>query len=466
MASGSKYQIDMCHGPLFSQVLVFAVPLMVTYIVQVLFSAIDLAVIGRFGSADSMAAVGSCTPLITFFLSFFFGLSAGANVVVANAIGARDGKKISRAVHTTMASALWSGGILAVIGILFARTALVWMETPAAVLPKGTLYLQLYFAGVPLVFFYNFGAAILRAGGDTRRPMYFLLVAGAAKVLINLLLVSVFKLDVAGVAAATVIANGISSVLVMNALRSAKGSGRLVLRKMRIHPETLREILRIGIPAGVQGSMFGLSNVVIQSAVNSFGPAAMAGNAAGLSLEGIVYVGGNAFYFAAISFVGQNYGAKKYKRLLRSFFCCLAFSCGITTVLGWGICLAGRPLLSIYNPDSEVIECGMVRLKYMLIPYMLNCTMDIFSAGLRGLGHSFKPMLATLTGVCLFRVAWVWWVLPLNRTMETLFISYPISWILVSVVNGLIFYFVLRGIFRQAARPASESPDRHLVLRP
>ena len=464
MASGSKYQIDMCHGPLFSEILLFSVPLMVTYIVQVLFSAIDLAVIGRFGSADSMAAVGSCSPLITFFLSFFFGLSAGANVVVANAIGARDGKKISRAVHTTMASALWSGGILALIGIVFARTALIWMETPAEVLPKGTLYLQLYFVGVPLVFYYNFGAAILRAEGDTRRTMRFLLIAGAAKVLINLLFVGVLHMDVAGVAAATVIANGISSLLVTRILTSARDSSRLFLRKLRVDWETLREILKIGIPAGLQGSCFGLSNVVIQSAVNSFGPAAMAGNAAGISLEGIVYVGGNAFYFAAISFVGQNYGAKKYKRLLKSFFYCLAFSCGITTVLGWGICLAGRPLLSIYNPDPEVIARGMVRLKYMLIPYMLNCTMDIFSAGLRGLGHSFTPMLATWTGVCVFRVAWVWWVLPLDRTMETLFISYPISWILVSVVNGLMFYFVLRGLFRQAAHPVS-GVDRHFTLR-
>ena len=464
MASGSKYQIDMCHGPLFSEVLLFAVPLMVTYIVQVLFSAIDLAVIGRFGSADSMAAVGSCTPLITFFLSFFFGLSAGANVVVANAIGARDGKKISLAVHTTMASALWSGGILAVIGILFARTALVLMGTPTEVLPKGTLYLQLYFIGVPLVFYYNFGAAILRAEGDTRRTMRFLLIAGAAKVLINLLFVGVLHMDVAGVAAATVIANGISSLLVTGILTSARDPSRLFLKKLRVDWKTLREILKIGIPAGLQGSCFGLSNVVIQSAVNYFGPSAMAGNAAGISLEGIVYVGGNAFYFAAISFVGQNYGAKKYKRLLKSFFYCLAFSCGITTVLGWGICLAGRPLLSIYNPDPRVVEWGMVRLKYMLIPYMLNCTMDIFSAGLRGLGHSFKPMLATLTGVCLFRVAWVWWVLPLDRTMETLLISYPISWILVSVVNGLIFHFVLRGLFRQAAHPDSGA-NRHLTLR-
>ena len=327
------------------------------------------------------------------------------------------------------------------------------------------MYLQLYFVGVPLVFYYNFGAAILRAEGDTRRTMRFLLIAGAAKVLINLLFVGVLHMDVAGVAAATVIANGISSLLVTRILTSARDSSRLFLRKLRVDWETLREILKIGIPAGLQGSCFGLSNVVIQSAVNSFGSDAMAGNAAGISLEGIVYVAGNAFYFATISFVGQNCGAGKYKRLLRSFIYCLICAAATATILGWSICLAGRPLLNLYNPDPVVIEWGMLRLKYLLIPYMLCSSMDIFSGGLRGLGHSFKPMFVTLMGACAFRVAWVWWVLPLRRSMETLFISYPVSWVLVTGVNGLIFYVVLRRLFDQAAHHAPEisSPQRRNV---
>ena len=465
MAPGSRYQIDMCHGPLFSKVLLFSIPLMISNVMQVLFNAIDLAVIGRFASSDSMAAVGTCGPLITLFLSFFFGLSAGTNVVVARCIGARNKKQTSQAVHTAVALAVAGGLLLAAGGVWASRSILTLMGTPAHVLPKAVLYIQLYCVGAPLVLVYNYGAAVLRATGDTRRPMIFLLISGVIKVIVNLILVSCFDMDVAGVSVATIVANIIAAVLVIGALTGARDSSRLFLNKVRFHSRSFGEILKIGVPAGIQSSLFGLSNVVIQSAVNSFGSDAMAGNAAGISLEGIVYVAGNAFYFATISFVGQNCGAGKYKRLLKSFIYCLICAAATATILGWSICFAGRPLLYLYNPDPVVIEWGMLRLKYLLIPYMLCSSMDIFSGGLRGLGHSFKPMFVTLMGACAFRVAWVWWVLPLHRSMETLFISYPVSWVLVTGVNGLIFYVVLRRLFDQAAHhvPKGSAPPRPLM---
>ncbi len=466
MALGSKYQIDMCHGPLFGKVLLFSVPLMVSNIMQVLFNAVDLVIIGRFASSNSLAAVGACGSLTALFLNFFFGLSAGANVVVARCIGARQKKATSHAVHTAMAVAFWGGIVLAAAGVFIARTALEIMETPAAVLPKAVLYMRLFALSVPLILLYNYGSAVMRATGDTRRPLVFMLIAGVIKVLLTFVLVRFGGMDVAGLVLASIIANSVAVFLIFRALSGARDASRLLVRKIGFTRGSLRDILKIGFPAGIQGSLFGLSNVVIQSAINSFGPAAMAGSAAAGSLEGIVYVGFNAYYYSTISFVGQNYGAGKYKRLLRSFFYTLTLAVATAAVLGWSIYLVGEPLLRCYNPEREVIGWGLLRMRYLILPYLLCAAMEVLSGGLRGLGHSFKPMIVTLLGVCVFRVAWVWWILPLDRTMNTLLLSYTVSWILVLTVNGGIFYFVVHRLFRQKAHAAPGSSPRHLTLRP
>ena len=299
---------------------------------------------------------------------------------------------------------------------------------------------------------YNYGSSILRAAGDTRRPLIYMILSGTVKVTVNLIFVRFFRMDVAGLAAATTIANIISATLVIYALTDARDATRLNMKKIRFHAKSFIEILKIGIPAGIQGSLFALSNVIVQSTINSFGSEAMAGSAATGSLESIVYVGFNAYYFSTISFVGQNHGAKKFKRIVKSFFYCLILSVVTATVLGWSIFLSGNTLLRIYNPNPEVIKWGMLRLKYLVTTYMLCAVMDVISGGLRGLGHSLTPMLVTLMGACVFRVVWVFWIFPLDPTMENLLISYPVSWILVSLVNGIILYTVVRHLFRDAAR--------------
>ena len=451
MNSGRKYQIDMCHGPLFSKIVLFSIPLMTSNVMQVLFNAVDLAVVGRYSPHEAMAAVGSCGSLISMILSIFFGLSVGANVLAARYIGARNRAEVVKTVHTAMATAFYGGIILAVVGVLISRPILELMQTPEKVLPKSSLYMWIYCAGIPFILLYNFGSSVLRAAGDTRRPMVYMIVSGIIKVCLNLFLVIVVRLDVAGVAVATLIANVVSSALVIRALTDQRDSTRLFLNKIRFHGPNFRDILKIGIPAGMQGSLFGLSNVIIQSTINSFGSKAMAGSGATGSLEAIVYVAFISYYFSVISFVGQNHGAKKYKRIVKSIFYCLGLTTLAAVVFGWGIYLNGPLLLGIYNPDPEVIRWGMIRLKYLVSVYFLCAIMEVISGSLRGLGHSLTPMVVTLLGACVFRVAWVLWVFPNFRTMENLLLSYSVSWIMVCLVNGTILYYICRKLFRDAA---------------
>ncbi len=462
MNSGNKFQIDMCHGPLFSKIILFSIPLIVTNMLQLIFQAIDLVVLGQFADAKSMAAVGATSGLTVLILNIFFGISVGVNVLAARYTGARDRERVSQTVHTAASVAFFGGILMAVIGVLISRPVLRLMAAPEEILDRSTLYMQIYCAGIPFVIFYNFGSSILRAVGDTRRPLIFMIIAGVVKVLLNLCFVVVLHWDVAGVALTTMISNALSALLVIITLRTARDASRLIWKKVRIHGEILKEMLKIGLPAGIQGSFFSLSNVVIQASINSLGPVIIAGNTAAYSIESIVYVGSSAYYYTAISFVGQNHGSQKFKRIARSIGWCFACSFTATVLMGWSAYLFGEPLLKNYTADPAVIEKGMIRMKMLLTVYFTCGFMDVISGSLRGLGHSVKPTVVTLLGVCFFRIGWVFWIFPLSPTMENLMISYPVSWTLVSAVNGTILFIVCRKMFRTAVK-THEHPNYALL---
>lgn len=454
MHHDKKYQIDMCHGSLFRQIFQFSLPLMGANIMSLMFHAADLVVLGQFASdkvrTAATAAVGATSALHVLLLVFFFGFGAGVNSITARYIGAKDHKKVSRTVHTSIALGGLAGILFALLGVLFSRTALVWMSTPADVLEKATVYLQICSLGLPFLVLYTIGAAVLRAVGDTRRPLIYITVAGLVNVLLNLFFVLVCKMDAAGVALATKISNILSAFLVLRALHKSEGSIRLIFRKLRLHWEELKEVLWIGVPAGVQGALYNFSNVFIQSAVNSLGSSVMAGNAASQSLEGIASVASGAFYQTSMSFTGQNFGGKKYKRIIRSILICLLYAV-LFSIFYCGIFLLfRRPLLSLYNPDPEVIRWGMERLVLMMSCYFLCAIMDTISGSLRGLGHSVKPTISTVFGTCGLRIGWVFMVFPHYKSLRSLMVSYPISWVLISIINGIILVYVCRKLLKQA----------------
>ena len=447
MTLGSKYQIDMCHGPLFPKIVLFGIPLMIANTMQFLFNAVDLIVVGRYGSRDAMAAVGSCGSLITMFMSVFFGLSMGANVLVARYIGAERRLQIFRSVHTAIAIALYGGTAVGVIGCAASGSVLKLMQLPPSVFARAVPYMRLFCVSIPFILLYNFGSSILRATGDTRRPLMFMLISGFAKTMLNLFLVRVFHWDVEGVATATIIANMISSALVLLALARMKDACRLYFRRIRFFGSNFIDNLKIGIPAGIQSALFGISNVIIQSTVNTFGPEAIAGNAAAGSLESIVYVAFISYYYAVISFVGQNHGAKKYKRIVKSILICMFLGMLSSAIIGVTMYHFDVELLGIYNPASEVVRWGQIRLKYLVLVYFLCALMEVLNGALRGLGHSLTPMIVTMMGACVLRVFWVFWIFPRDPTLNNLLLSYPVSWILTSAVNGGILYWICRRLF-------------------
>lgn len=454
MGSSRKYHIDMCRGSLFRQIFQFALPLMGTNIMTLMFHAADLIVLGQFASPEvrtaATAAVGATTALNTMLLIFFSGFSAGVNAVTARYIGAKDDRKVSLTVHTSAALGIWGGGVFMVLGLLFARTALRWMGTPDDVLGKAAVYLQIYSVGLPFTVLYLIGASLLRAVGDTRRPFVFIIIAGIVNVLLNLLFVIVFGMDAAGVALATKLSSVLSAVLVLRTLSQTDGAIRLVFRKIRFHWETLKEVLWIGIPAGIQGALYTVSNLFIQSSVNSLGSDAMAGNAASQSLEGMANVASGAFYQTSMSFTGQNLGGKKYKRVIRSILICLLYSTVTSLLCGGFFLLSGKSLLGLYNPDPAVIRWGMERLVIMMSTYFLCCIMDSISGSLRGLGHSVKPTVTTIMGACGLRIFWVFMVFPEYNTLRSLVFSYPVSWFLTGLINGIILFFVCRNMLTTA----------------
>lgn len=446
-----KYEIDMCNGPLFGKILVFYFPLMLSGILQLLFNAADIAVVGRFAGNEALAAVGSTSSLTNLLVNLFIGLSVGANVLVARFYGAGQKDELKEMVQTAMATSVIGGILLVFIGFVVSRPALTLMGTPEDVISHSVLYMRIYFGGMPFMMAYNFGAAVLRAVGDTKRPLYYLLVAGFVNVILNLVFVIFFSMGVAGVAAATVISQAISAALILRCLIKTDGAYRLELKGLKIAGDKLVKMFQIGLPAGLQGSLFSISNVLIQSSVNSFGSIAMAGNTAGSNIEGFVYTSMNSFYQAAISFCGQNYGAKKYKRVGKVLLICEGLVIAVGLIMGNGVYLFGGTLLKLYTTDAEVIRYGILRMAYICIPYFLCGMMDVIVGALRGIGYSVMPMLVSLTGACLFRVVWIYTVFSRFRTLPCLYISYPISWGLTFAVHLICFMVVYKRLLKKEA---------------
>ena len=438
------YEMDMCNGPVLKKILIFSIPLMLSGVLQLLFNAADIIVVGRFAGSQSLAAVGSTTALINRLINIFIGLSVGANVVVARAYGGRRDKDVSEAVHTAIAVSIVSGVILIVMGFVFSRLMLELMGTPDDVIDKAVLYMRIYFAGMPVVMLYNFGSAILRAVGDTRRPLYFLSIAGAVNIVLNLFFVIVMHMDVAGVALATVISQCISSGLVLRCLAKSEGGLKLELSKLKIHRKKMLQIFKIGLPAGMQGAIFSVSNVLIQSSVNSFGSIAMAGNAASANIEGFVYNAMNAVYQTNLSFTSQNIGGKKYTRVNKILFTCLGTVTAVGMILGFGAYAIGEELLRIYSTDPEVIRYGMLRMSIIATTYFTCGWMDTLVGSLRGIGYSVLPMIVSLTGACGLRILWIFTIFAQQKTLTSHYISNPVSRVITASVHMLCYFLIKR----------------------
>ena len=437
----------MLQGPLFGNIILYTIPIILTSLLQLLFNAADLVVVGRFCGSVSVAAVGATGSITNLMVNFFIGLSVGAGVTVAHGLGSREDTVVHNTVHTALPTALISGVILTVVGISFSETFLRLMGTPENVLPLSTIYMQIYFAGITFTMVYNFCASILRAAGDTQSPLIFLFIAGVVNVVLNVVFVTEFHMNVAGVALATTISQAISAVLVVIALMRRTDACKLHLNKMRFHKVQLAKILRIGLPAGIQSSLFAISNVIIQSSVNSFGDIFMSGNAAASNLEGFVYVSLNAFHQTAVNFIGQNAGAKQYKRVYRTLWICLGCVAVVGLTLGTLVYSLGPKLLSIYITDSaEAISYGMIRLSFICLPYFLCGLMDVSTGALRGLGASFAPMVISVLGVCGIRIGWIATIFQAAQfhTPQCLYFSYTVSWTVTFLFQMAAFLIVYR----------------------
>ena len=441
-----SYEMDMCHGPLLRKLLVFSLPVMLSGVLQLLFNAADIIVVGQYVGSTALAAVGSTGSLINLLINLLIGLSVGANVMVARYYGAHEEKLVSQTVHTAILLSLVSGIVMIFIGIALAEPLLRLMGTPDNVLDQAALYVRIYFAGMPVIMLYNFGSAILRAVGDTKRPMYFLLLAGILNVFMNLFFVIVFHMGVAGVALATVLSQCVSAGLVLLCLIRSNGSIKLHLKEMKIHKEPLLKMIRVGLPAGIQGSIFSISNVLIQSSVNSFGDIAMAGNAAASNIEGFIYTCMNAIYQAAISFTSQNYGAGQYRRIRKIMRSGVLIVTCVGLLLGGIAFLCAPVLLSIYNTDPQVIQYGMLRMEIICLTYFTCGIMDVMVGCLRGLGYSIMPMIVSLAGACGIRVLWIFTVFEWDRTLTMLYISYPVSWMITAAVHIICFLIIIRKV--------------------
>lgn len=445
MRQTNQYKIDMCNGPILPKLLAFAVPLMCSSILQLLFNAADIVVVGKFAGDDALAAVGSNTSLINLLTNFFLGLSIGANVLVARFYGAKEEKETSETIHTAMLLAVISGILLTLIGCVGAGQILKWMNTPKEVLPLATTYLRIYFLGMTAMMLYNFGSAILRAVGDTKRPLYYLSFAGVINVLLNLLFVVVFDMSVAGVALATVIAQCISAYLIIRCMMREKDIIRLERKKLRIHKNRFLNILRIGLPASFQGMLFSFSNVIIQSSVNSFGNIVVAGNSAAQNIEGFVYVSMNAFHQATISFTSQNVGAGRYDRINKILIQAELAVITVGLVLGNLCYVFGRPLLSIFTSKAVTQDAGMTRIAVICTTYCLCGMMDVMVGSLRGLGYSVMPTIVSLIGACGLRLLWIFTFFRMEKfhTLTSLYLTYPVSWIVTTIAH-VICYIIVR----------------------
>ena len=442
-----RLNTSMTTGPLLPNIILYTIPIILTSFLQLLFNAADLVIVGRFCGSISVAAVGATGSITNLMVNFFVGLSVGAGVTVAHALGSRENTVVHNTVHTALPIALVSGSLLTLVGVSFSGTFLRWMGTPDTVLPLSSLYMKIYFAGITFTMVYNFCAAILRAAGDTKSPLIFLSFAGVVNVILNVLFVTVFHMNVAGVALATTISQGISAVLTVRALMKRTDACRLELKKMRFHKPQLAKMVRIGLPAGIQSSLFSISNVLIQSSINSFGDVFMSGNAAAGNIEGFVYVSLNAFHQSAVNFMGQNAGAGQYKRVSKTLWICLG-SVAVTGFVLGGLAYAfGPSLLSLYITDSqEAIGYGMLRLSIICLTYWICGLMDVSTGALRGVGESFIPMVISVLGVCGIRIGWIYTIfqIPQFHTPQSLYISYPISWGVTFLCQLMAFFLVYR----------------------
>lgn len=442
----NKYEIDMCNGTIMDKLVSFALPLMISGMLQLMFNAVDIIVVGRFTGSQALAAVGSTTALICTFTNLFIGVSLGANVLAARFYASGKTKEMSETVHTAILLALISGIAMSVIGILCARESLVLIATPDDIIGQAALYLRIYFSGMPFFMLYNYGAAILRAVGDTKRPLMYLIAAGTANAVLDLILVIIFKMGVAGVAIGTITSQFISCVLVIRCLCKTDAIYKLYISKLRIKKYYLIQILKVGLPAGIQSTVINFSNVLLQSSVNSFGEIAMAGYTAANNILGFLYVSVNSVTQACMSFTSQNYGVRKFKRMDKVLANCAILSIIVSVVIGGGSYLLGHQILGIYTKQEDVIQCGMEILSISTIPYFLCGLMDMIPGSMRGVGYSAVPMILSIIGTVGTRLVWIYGVFPEHRSLYVLFMSYPVSWGLTIVMQAICLVFVRRKI--------------------
>lgn len=442
-------QMDMLHGSLLDKIILFAIPIAATSIMQQLFTSVDLAVVGRFDCKQAQAAVGSNGPLINLLLNLFVGMSVGANVVIANYIGQKKEEKIQDTVHTSMVVAFLSGIFLMILGILIAPPALVAMNTPPNVLKRAIEYLQIYFLGMPFLMIYNFGAAILRSVGDTRRPFICLLISGVVNAGLNLVLVIVFHMGVAGVAIATVISQVINAVMVWSFLVKEEGFIKVDYRKLRINGSELIKMVKIGVPAGLQGMVFSVANLFIQRALNSYGDDAVAGSADALTYEFFTYFVVNAFNQSAVTFTSQNYGAGKYDRCKKVFRLCMIMSLVSSAAVAWSFVWEKEFFIGLFTSDPKVVHYAIIRMECILTLNFLVCTYEISGSCLRGMGYSLTPALLTMFGTCVFRLVWIFTVCKKYRAIKVLLVVYPITWVITGTAVLTAYFLIRKRCFRQ-----------------
>lgn len=439
-----KRNIDMLEGPIFSSIIRFVIPVILTNLLQILFNTADLIVVGQYCGSLSVAAVSSTTSLTALIVNFFIGFSVGTGLSVARSIGARQKETVHRTVHTAIPTAAICGGIISLIGVLFSPTFLKWMDTPENVLPLSSVYMRIYFAGMIFNMLYNFSASILRATGETKLPLFFLTAAGVLNVVLNLFFVIVFKMNVAGVALATTISQALSAVLTIAALIRRTDECRLIPSKIRIYPKELSDVIRLGLPAGLQSSMFAISNVLITSSINSFNSAAViSGNGAAQSIEGVLNSITTAFSTTNINLIGQNSGAHKFDRVKKIYRTGLGCMSAIVIATSTLIYLLREPLLSLYITDNpDALTYGITRMHYIGCLYFILGLMDNSTGALRGLGYSFVPMIITLIGVCGLRIVWIYTIFQTHHTLDCLYQSYPVTWIITFLVEIALFLLI------------------------
>lgn len=448
--ANKSYEMDLCSGSIFKKVAIYAAPVILSGILQLLFNAVDMIVAGKYAGQSALAAIGATSSLINLLVNTFMGLSIGANVLVAHFYGANLKKELDETLHTAILTSLIGGIILAFIGFMLARPILAFMKTPDDIIDLSVIYMRIYFLGMPAMLIYNFGSSMLRAVGDTKRPLYYLSFAGLVNIGLNYMFVLCFHMSVDGVAIATVISQCISAILIIICLINNKGSLKLSIKKLRINGDKLFRMIKIGVPAGLQSAIFSLSNMLIQSSINFFGSTAVAGNTASSSIENFVYASMNSMYQTTLSFTSQNMGARKYDRIGKILIVNLIYVVSTGLILGYGVILFSKPLLGIYTDKPAIIEYGLIRLVIICGTYFTCGMMDVFVGALRGMGYNTLPMIVSLIGACGFRVFWIFTFFKAHHSLQNLYISYPISWVITGSVHLICFLVVYIKLRKKA----------------